>query len=132
MVMALMAKKKFSFVDGSLPKPSSTNPTLHAWVRCNNMVLSWILNSISKEIANSVIFINTAADMWKDLHERFSQSNGPRVFQLQKAISTLIQCANSVSSYYTQLKGLWDALSSFHPIPNCSCGGLKILLDFHH
>jgi hypothetical protein len=108
MMLALMAKNKFSFVDGTLPKPSSTDPTLHAWVRCNNMVLSWILNSVSKEIANSVIFLNTAADMWEDLKERFSQSNGLRVFQLQKAISTLTQGNHSVSSYYTHLKGLWD------------------------
>jgi hypothetical protein len=132
MMLALMAKNKFSFVDGTLPKPSSTDPTLHAWVRCNNMVLSWILNSVSKEIANSVIFLNTAADMWEDLKERFSQSNGLRVFQLQKAISTLTQGNHSVSSYYTHLKGLWDELSNIRPIPNCSCGGLKVFLGFHH
>jgi len=49
---------------------------------CNMMVLSWILNLISAEIANSVIFIDSTAAMWSDLQERFSQSNGPRVFQL--------------------------------------------------
>lgn len=70
--------------------------------------------------------------MWNDLKERFSQSNGPRVFQLQKAVFDLTQGNNSVSSYYTHLKGLWDELSNFRPIPNCSCGALKVLLDYHH
>jgi hypothetical protein len=87
---------------------------------------------MSKDIANNIIFIDNATDMWKDLHERYSQSNGPRIFQLQKSISCLTQGANSVSVYYTQLKSLWDELSSFRPIPECTCRGLKVLLDFHN
>jgi hypothetical protein len=130
MMMALVAKNKFGFVDGSIVKPSAGDPSLHGWVQCNNMLLSWMLNSVSKDIANNIIFIDNAANMWKDLHERYSQSNGPRIFQLQKSISCLTQGANSVSVYYTQLKSLWDELSSFRPVPECTCRGLKVLLDF--
>ena len=139
MMMALVAKNKFGFIDGSIVKPPATNPSLPAtnpslpsWVRCNNMLLSWLLNSFSKEIATSIIFYDNAVDMWKDLHDRFNQSNGPRIFQLQKAVSVLHQGANSVSAYYTQLKSLWDELESFRPISECTCRGLKVLVDFHH
>jgi hypothetical protein len=132
MMMALVAKNKFRFIDGSIVKPSANDPSLPSWVRCNNMLLSWLLNSVSKEIATSIIFYDNAADMWKDLHDRFNQSNGPRIFQLQKAVSVLHQGANSVSAYYTQLKSLWDELDSFRPIPECTCRGLKVLTDFHH
>uniref|UniRef100_A0A2N9H706 Reverse transcriptase Ty1/copia-type domain-containing protein n=1 Tax=Fagus sylvatica TaxID=28930 RepID=A0A2N9H706_FAGSY len=31
--------------------------------------------------------------------------------------------------YYTRLKSLWDELSNFRPLPDCSCGAMKILLD---
>ena len=48
-----------------------------------------ILKSLSKEIAASVIYINTTRDLWLDLKERFAQSNRPRIFQIQKSISTL-------------------------------------------
>jgi hypothetical protein len=96
------------------------------------MVLSWILNSVSPGIANSVIFVDFASAMWSDLQERFSQSNGPRIFQLQKRISSLTQGSNSMSAYYTQLKGLWDELLSFRPNSNCTCGGSKALVDHHH
>ena len=58
---ALVAKNKFGFVDGSLPKPLVGDPNLRYWVRCNNMVLSWLLNSVSREIANGVLFLNTAS-----------------------------------------------------------------------
>lgn len=74
MIMALTAKNKLAFVDGSLPQPSmDAGAEHHAWVRCNNMVLSWILNSVSKEIAASIIYIDSCHGMWLDLKERFSQ-----------------------------------------------------------
>jgi hypothetical protein len=55
------------------------------------MVLSWIINSLSKEISASVIYLDTTFEVWQDLKERFTQSNGPRVYQLQKAIASLSQ-----------------------------------------
>jgi len=105
---------------------------LSAWIRCNNMVLSWIMNSVSKEIAASIIYITTAEAMWKDLKERFSQGNAPRIFQLQKTMSALSQGNSSVSAYYTRLKGLWDELANYRPIPACSCGGLKTVVEYNH
>jgi hypothetical protein len=81
-MMAMVAKNRFGFVDGSIVKPPIGGPSLHGWVR----LLSWMLNSVSKDIANGIIFTNNATDMWKDLHERYSQSNGLRIFQLQKSI----------------------------------------------
>jgi hypothetical protein len=83
MILALTAKNKAGFIDGSLVKPTgATEAVLRAWTRSNNLVISWILNSISKDIAKSVIYINTAEEMWLDLKDRFSQKNGPRIFQL--------------------------------------------------
>jgi hypothetical protein len=70
------------------------------------MVLSWLLNSVSTEIANSIIYIDDASEIWNDLQDRFSQHNGPRIFQLQKSISPLSRENNSVSAYFTAMKGL--------------------------
>jgi hypothetical protein len=53
-----------------------------------------------------VIYINSADDMWNDLKDRFSQKNGPRIFQLHKAISSHSQQNLTVSEYFTRLKGL--------------------------
>ncbi len=81
MLMALIGKNKLAFVDGSLPQPSVDAGTeYHAWIRCNNRILSWILNSVSKEIVVSIIYIDTCYGMWIDLNEHFSQKNEPRVF----------------------------------------------------
>jgi hypothetical protein len=130
MKMALIAKNKLSFVNGTLPKPDDSSDDSYAWYRCNNMLLSWILNSVSKEIAASIIYIDTAADMWNDLKDRFSQRNGPRIYEIQKSISALSQDNLSVSSYFTALKGLWDELNNYLPLPSCPCGSMKIVVDY--
>jgi hypothetical protein len=133
MIMALTAKNKLKFINGSLKKPfTELEDEFHPWNRSNNMVLSWILNSVSKDIATSVIYINLAEDMWNDLKDRFSQKNGPRIFQLQKAISSHSQQNLSVSEYYTRLKGFWDELTNYRPIPQCSCDTPRILADHSH
>uniref|UniRef100_A0A2N9FZL4 Reverse transcriptase Ty1/copia-type domain-containing protein n=1 Tax=Fagus sylvatica TaxID=28930 RepID=A0A2N9FZL4_FAGSY len=79
---------------------------------------------------NKASFVNSFIKA--DLKERFSQSNGPRVYQLQKEIASLNQEQSSVSAFYTKLKGLWDVLMNFCPIPTCNCGALKTLLDYQH
>jgi transposase InsO family protein len=132
MSMALSAKNKLGFIDGSLAKPAEDTSEYFAWDRCNNMVLSWILNSVSQEISSSIIYIESAQEMWNDIKERFSQSNGPRIFQLQKAISALSQNNDSVSSYYTSLKGLWDELNNYRPLPLCSCGASRTVTEYQH
>jgi hypothetical protein len=134
MIMALTAKNKIGFINGSLPKPSDvseSDPLGFAWCRCNNMVLSWLINFVSKEIAASIIYIDSAADMWMDLHDRFSHLNGPRVFQLQQKMSSLSQENDSVSTYFTSLKGLWDELDHQEPLPCCTCGAVKALQAKH-
>ncbi|KAK9713864.1 hypothetical protein RND81_06G055800 [Saponaria officinalis] len=37
LLIALSAKNKLGFIDGTQKKPSSTDPTAKAWQRCNNM-----------------------------------------------------------------------------------------------
>ncbi|XP_059437683.1 uncharacterized protein LOC132170643 [Corylus avellana] len=74
---------------------------------------------------NPVIYCNLARDIWLDLKERFSQVNGPRMFQLEQDISTLVQGTMPIATYFTKLKGLWDELSTIQPNAPCTCGALK-------
>ncbi|RVW67842.1 hypothetical protein CK203_060995 [Vitis vinifera] len=98
------------------PAPSKEiDPEGYAtWSRCNDMVHSWIVNTLNPEIADSVIYYSTAHEVWEDLCERFSQSNAPRIFEIQRDIACLRQEQLSVSAYYTKLKGLWDELASYN------------------
>jgi hypothetical protein len=137
MTMALFAKNKLQFVDGSLPYSSTLNGLeFRAWKRCNDTISSWIVNTVSKDIATSIIYINNCQDMWLRLKERFSQKNGPQAFQLQKTIASLSHDNMSVSSYFTRLKSLCDEFSTYKSssictcVPACSCGSLKSVHTF--
>ncbi|XP_038999182.1 uncharacterized protein LOC120124628 [Hibiscus syriacus] len=57
MVLALSAKNKLGFVDGSIatPDPSMVDQ-FNAWARANNLVNSWILNPVSKYIVVSLLY----------------------------------------------------------------------------
>ncbi|XP_035547456.1 uncharacterized protein LOC118348955 [Juglans regia] len=125
MVMAFKAKNKIGFVDGSIRQPIFTDNTYELWERCNNMVSSWLINSVSKEIGCSIICAKSARDMWLDLKNRFTQGNGPRIYQLQKDLSVLMQADLSVRDYYTRFKSLWDELLDYNQVPSCSCGALQ-------
>ncbi|KAF9679350.1 hypothetical protein SADUNF_Sadunf06G0005900 [Salix dunnii] len=90
----LRAKNKLGFVDGSITKPTDPNdPLLEAWERCNDMIVSWIHNSLKGALAN------------------------------------LTQGNDSVNIYYGKLKSIWDELELHCPMPEYSCGQMKILTD---
>ncbi|RVW43404.1 hypothetical protein CK203_018503 [Vitis vinifera] len=84
MILALNSKNKLGFVNGSIKVPlEEIDPKGYAtWSRCNDMVHSWIVNTLNPEIADSVIYYSTAHEVWEDLCERFSQSNAPRIFEI--------------------------------------------------
>lgn len=52
--MALNAKNKTGFIDGTMVKPDPSNSKYSAWIRRNNMVLSLLMNSLCKDLALSV------------------------------------------------------------------------------
>lgn len=66
------------------------------------MVISWILHSVDKDIASSIIYTRTAAQIWKDLSQRFSFSQGTKMYQLQKEMNNLSQGDLSVLAYFTK------------------------------
>ncbi|XP_024164426.1 uncharacterized protein LOC112171477 [Rosa chinensis] len=115
MTLALNSKNKLSFVNGSIraPSPEADPEGYVTWSRCNDMVHSWIVNTISSKITDSIIYYPTAHEVWEDLSEHFSQGNAPRIFEIQLDIASLKQEQQSVSAYYTKLKSLWDELATY-------------------
>lgn len=131
MTIALTVKNKIGFVDGSIPRP--TGDLLSSWIICNNVVIAWILNSLSKEISASVLFSDSAREIWLDLQEHFQRQNRPRIYQLRRDLINLSQDQLSVSAYFTRLKTLWTELSSYRPVCSCgkcTCGGVKDAVTF--
>ena len=112
--IALDAKTKLGFIDGFIPKPHSVDHPCHiAWCKCNSTILAWLFNSISKDLQPSMVYFKIAREVWLDLQHRFSQGNGPQIFELRREVFSLSQEDLTINAYYSKLKGLWDELSDY-------------------
>jgi hypothetical protein len=126
MMVSLEAKNKLGFVDRATMEPLDKDPKHGVWRRCNQIMKSWILNSINQTLINTMIFSNTTAEVWPDLNEQFSQGNLSRIFELkQQGIAEHRQQQQSITVYYTTLKSFWDVLGSYNNLSTCNCAGLK-------
>ncbi|XP_024196353.1 uncharacterized protein LOC112199594 [Rosa chinensis] len=96
MSMALTIKNKKGFVDGSIPRPTNRVEEALQWQRCDTLVKTWLLGSMSKEISGSF-------------------------FNIENAIHDTEQGNGTVTSYFTKLKSLWDERDAICEIPASSC-----------
>ncbi|KAA3485302.1 UBN2_3 domain-containing protein [Gossypium australe] len=72
MQIALLAKSKLGFE------------------RCNVIVLSWILNTVSRELSAGIVFASSAAVVWKDLDDCFNKVDGSQVYFLHRKITSYL------------------------------------------
>ncbi|XP_070007396.1 uncharacterized protein [Nicotiana sylvestris] len=123
---ALLMKSKLGFINDDCKKPDPDSSNYRLWERCDDMMTLWILNSLAKEIADSVEYVTDAIELWKDLEDRYDQTNGTNLYQIQKEINNLSQGALDITGYYTKMKKLWEELTTLitksHCTCNCTCG----------
>ncbi|KAK6804699.1 hypothetical protein RDI58_002483 [Solanum bulbocastanum] len=118
---AISVKNKMGFITGNCVKPPPTDPTYNQWERCDDMVISWILNSLSTDIADSLQYVNNAKELWQELKDRYDQPNGAKRYQIQREINDLGQGTLDITSYYTKLKKLWEELNALDYSVLCNC-----------
>ncbi|KAF7804687.1 uncharacterized protein G2W53_028290 [Senna tora] len=118
---ALEAKQKIRFIDGTIKEP--TDPEEHEkWKPIDSMVKSWIGNSISKEISESLVHCGSALALWKELEERFGSSCGPQLYHVQREMLTTEQGSDTITKYWSRLHRWWDEWTRISPSPRCYCG----------
>ncbi|XP_074327310.1 uncharacterized protein LOC141665234 [Apium graveolens] len=107
MLLVLSAKNKIGFVDGTIEIPDKTSPEYKFWARCNDLVISWLIFNIDVTIAKSVMFLQTAREIWSDLEERYGYASMTEVYSLEQKLSKIVQ--------------VWDGISDANPLPVCTC-----------
>ena len=78
-----------------------------------------------KEIAKTFVYADSTRVLWKDIEDRFGESNAPLIFQIQKEISTTMQGNMFVTHYYSKIKKLWGELNFLEPLPTYDCGAAR-------
>ena len=56
---ALNTKAKIGFIDGSCSKPTINSPSYSQWIRCDSMVVSWLLNFMVFDLPETFFYVNS-------------------------------------------------------------------------
>ena len=67
MTIALNAKNKLKIITKAYPEPEAESPLKALWEHNNDVIICWILNTVTEEISNRLSFINSASDLWVEL-----------------------------------------------------------------
>ncbi|CAM8947663.1 unnamed protein product [Rhodiola kirilowii] len=117
MEIALSVRSKLEFVQGERPKP--TDPVLHnKWKRCNDVIMTWLLNSVSKKVVRHILHAKDVASAWRILHNRYAGSNVSRKFYL-KEVSNIRQGDLDIANYFEKLNAFWKELDAMSKRTGC-------------
>ncbi|CAM8993843.1 unnamed protein product [Rhodiola kirilowii] len=125
MEIALSGRYKLGFVEGKYPKPSDVVMAAR-WQRCNDVVMSWLINSVSEKIVGEILHAKDAATAWEILESSYAGTNLARQSELQRELGNLVQGDLSVAMYKRKLESLWQELDGLkvNKCPNtgkCPC-----------
>lgn len=120
MKRALSSKNKLKFANGTITKPNSSDPLLDVWERCNNIVISWITRTLAPQILQSSSSFDSTRDLWVDLQNRFIKGNHFRRSDLLQELHSMRQGDRTLTTFFTDMKIIWDELEFLLPTPTCS------------
>ncbi|XP_057994403.1 uncharacterized protein LOC131174666 [Hevea brasiliensis] len=109
--------------------PNVDSPLLEKWQCVDSMVLSWILNTISKDIIDAFLYVTFVQELWNELKQRFGGSNGPMLYQIKWEINSFSQANLPLMVYFTKVNKLRDELSCLRKFPVCTCSVAKVVAD---
>ncbi|KAG7585027.1 GAG-pre-integrase domain [Arabidopsis thaliana x Arabidopsis arenosa] len=111
--LALKARKKFGFADGSIPQPEETSPDFEDWIANNALVVSWIKLTIDESLSSSLSHTDDSHELWTHIQKRFGVKNGQRVQRLKTELANCRQKGLAIEAYYGKLTQLWRSLADY-------------------
>ncbi|XP_071699914.1 uncharacterized protein [Rutidosis leptorrhynchoides] len=98
MLLALSTNNKIRFIKGTVVRSETYDVVASQWDRCNSVVLSWILRSVTEDLYSGQIFSTNASN-----------------------INTLKQNDSALSEYYHKLNTMWKQYDAMVSPPMCTC-----------
>lgn len=110
-------------IDGSAVIPDQVltgdqpNPAYHVWLRQDQLVLSWIVASVSEGILPQLVGAETAHKAWSKLVAAYASGSKPQIRELKIQLHTLRRDNASIETYVQHAKGIADKLAALqHPV----------------
>ena len=88
--LALGGRSKLGYVNGSIEPPEPSSTTFAAWHANDQLVMSWILNSMEPKLSELFSYSESSCNLWESIKEMYgSQNNAAHIFQLKKDLAGL-------------------------------------------
>ena len=114
--LALGGRSKLGFINGSSEPPESTSPTYDAWHATDQLVMSWILNSMEPKLSELFSYSEISLLIWESVKDMYgNQNNSVRIFQLKKSVASLKQGDLSFVQHLGSMKSMWNELDMYRP-----------------
>ncbi|KAH9670341.1 putative LRR receptor-like serine/threonine-protein kinase [Citrus sinensis] len=97
-------------VDGSTQQIE--NPEYQIWRSHDQILLGWLLSTLSEGILSLVINCESSSGVWKTLEKKFGVQSEARVLQLRYELNTLKKESLSIEDYCVKMKAIADKLAS--------------------
>ena len=113
-MMFICGKGKDDYLTGEVTIPEREDPKFKVWKSENNMIMSWLINSMINEIGENFLLYGTAKEIWDAAKETYSSSeNTSELFSVESALHELCQGDSSITQYFNSLKRHWQQLDLY-------------------
>ncbi|KAG5611496.1 hypothetical protein H5410_022777 [Solanum commersonii] len=93
------------------------NPAYHVWLRQDQLVLSWIVASVSEGILPQLVGAETTHKEWSKLVAAYASGSKPQIRELKIQLHTLRRDNASIETSVQHAKGIADKLAALqHPV----------------
>ncbi|KAK3012704.1 hypothetical protein RJ639_009860 [Escallonia herrerae] len=91
-MMFISGKGKDDYLTGTAGPPQKDDLSFRMWKTENNMVMSWLINTMDTEIGQNFLFYDTAYEIWMAAKETYSDNdNTAELFDIKGALHDLRQ-----------------------------------------
>ncbi|KAJ6293718.1 hypothetical protein OIU76_021891 [Salix suchowensis] len=114
--IALGGRSRLAFINGKDKAPDSSSSDFENWLAKDKMVMSWILNSMERNLAEIFSYYQSSLELWEAVKDMYgNQNNSSRIFQIQQDIAKLHQNGQPFVNLLSRLKSLWNELEVYRP-----------------
>ena len=87
------------------------NPAFVAWDRQDQLIISWLMASMSESLLSRVVSCETSAQIWSTLRTYFASQVRAKISQFKSQLNGLKKGSLSIDEYLLKIRNLVDLLA---------------------
>ena len=125
--MFIVGRGKKGYLTGTTPQPDVGAATYDKWVMDDAIVKGWLINSMETDVMMLFIRLPTAKDVWDAVSRTFYEgADKSIIYDLSRKAMATKQAGRPVSTYFSDLKFIWQELDHRKPIPFTQTEVIKV------